>query len=338
MWYADVISGRRTVPEGMHLHNFHNNLGKARSYDEVYSKLCEINESTNGRLKAMIDCWKDDKQHDPQSFDPRQFPTDGQTGKQDKYKYIVYLWTFHGTLKQWKQHYKKMKKDKNVRESVKRAVLRFIQAAEKKQKGRGEVFYFFYVGETTRGFAVRTNEHMVDVGQHGGSPNLSELSATLRLYNGTGICCTGQVLYAIKSEDVSDNGGIDPECQDRIKFVEAVLATLFGKYCINMARCGWWWEGLASHWRLWNLIGGYSTKGKTGPRVWRSVLWSAVVHDDPFLDDIVDSMGIGANATVEQVWFAMCSYAGKACQAVLKAGTFFLSLCLCCCLCVTDSM
>ena len=313
------------MPARMRVHNFMNNLAKARSYNEIYDKLWKINNNTQGQLKKWIDHWKNNKQHDPQIFDPRQFTTNGESGKNDRYKYLVYLWTFFGTLDEWKQHHQMMMKDNNVRVSVKRAVKRFIDAAEKKGLPPNAVLFYYYMGETTRGFGVRTGEHLVALGQHGGSPNFSELSATVRLYNDTRISCRGQVLYAIEPENVQAGDGIDPEWQDEIKFVEPLLATLFGKYCINMANCGWWFKALASHWRLWNLVGRYSTKGEgeKDPRVWEYKLWSDVEHNDESLDNIIDSMELGQDATVEQVWFAMCSYAGKAAQAVFKAGTFF---------------
>ena len=315
------------MPDRMRIHNFRTNLGTARSYNEIYDKLWNINKNTNGQLKTWIDHWKNNKQHDPQSFDPSKFTTDGERGKQEQYQYIVYLWTFSGTLKQWQQHYATMRKDNNVRVSVKQAVKRFIDAAKTKNKHADEVLFYYYAGETTRGFGVRTPEHLVALGQHGGSPNFSALSATVRMYGKkTGISYYGQVVYAIEPENVHAGGGIDPKCQDDIKFMEPVVATLFGEYCINMADCGWWWKGEASHWRLWHLIGRFSVKGATekGPRVWEHVLWRAVVHNDPFLNDIVDSMDLGANATVEAVWFAMHSYAGQAAQAVFKKGMFLL--------------
>jgi len=313
----------------MRHHNYNNQFGQARSVDEIVAGLRFINQSTNGRLVKMIDQWKTDPDYDPQSFNPADFlgGEDYGTGA----KYVVYIFFASGTLKQWETYLEEIRNDGTSPKSLISKLKKFINAAKKKKKGGEEVLYFSYIGETTRGILVRAAEHIVHAHKaHGGSPNLSAFSDGMNKSK-SGISFTHKVLFAIDSHYVNDANGIDPWCQDMIKFAEAVFATLVGAYVLNVARCGWWWKGKNSTWRLFDLIQHLSSSSTTrdGPLQWdkaRKIKWSSISHDDECLDLIVEAEFGDKDPTVYEVWHAFHVYAGKAAQAVYKAGTFLIDV------------
>merc|ERR1712166_1471600 len=84
---------------------------------------------------------------------------------------------------------------------------------------------------------------------------------------------------------------------------------------MNVKNCGWDWDGKVWYWRLHDLATPYylpKVKGRT--LQWNlsmdDLLFNTLAVDDVSLHHIVETFGLGKEATLRQVVFEQHSYAG----------------------------
>ena len=230
-WLARLIWIKKTGIRNLRLHNFNESDGSKRSYEDVFKLLNEFDVETFGNITKLLSLQKTDTPFEPCLINLKAIDLHGSMGMDwESSTYVVYAWIFSGTYQNFKDYDDYIiKKNIDVSDSLKTKIRTFLDT-NSKYEGTETILYLNYIGETTKTGAFRGSK---SPGQHGsdeggGSKGLSGLLKT----SGDFLTCQHSLLY-VALQNTNNLDGIDFILQDRIKFVEALFATLCGRGTMN---------------------------------------------------------------------------------------------------------
>ena len=241
-WFANVITGDIPLPSNMRRHNFCNQKGGQRSYDEILTMLINADKQMNNKLCTLIQKWRTNPNYDP-LIDPNDnlFTTLTTVAAAESNNvvyeptlsmekaYCVYAWrTTNGTLHDFESRLHRWEQDGNANPKFLSQLKKFICLCKASKTlnnyNDNQIYVFKYIGETTQGFGKRAPQHIEHPNRpHGGSIIFSGL-ADHWLKKDKQIL-QGAVVFNIEVNDVQSS----EYCHDMIKFVEAAIATLSGR-------------------------------------------------------------------------------------------------------------
>jgi len=229
-WLTNIIYYNQTDIPALRVHNFNNVDGTSRTRSEIEEILNHVQTETLGNLASLLSLHNEDDTFIPGLINLKDYDLDGKDGIDwESSEYVVYGWTFSGNYNTFDYYYKSIKGKKDIPISLTTKINNFL-LANVKYKNTNTRLYLNYIGETTKTAAVREIQHKSEGGS--GSKVLN------------GICSTWEklglpvpehsILYATNPDNYTEGvEGIDEKRQDRIKFVEALFATLCGRGTMN---------------------------------------------------------------------------------------------------------